>query len=161
MLTYACCDNCLDFGLFTQSLDSPLRDDDIILLRVPHWELLPDFINAVYPLAELPLRHRMLLQQLVDACKYSQLSTADNYCWQPSQCTSSQLSSGITARGLNADVRGLMMCRGPMQAYIRLNFLFENMSCEGGITTSRLQAIAAGSNPAQLGLMLSCHIAHA
>lgn len=52
----------------TAYLDGPLRNDDIILLWVPHGELLPHFVDAVDPGGVLPLRNRMLLQQLVDAC---------------------------------------------------------------------------------------------
>ena len=54
-------------------LDGPLRNDDIVLFWVPHGELVTHFIDAVDPSAVLPFRHRMLLQQLIDACTTSKL----------------------------------------------------------------------------------------
>ncbi len=42
-------------------LNGPLRNDDVILLRIPHGELLPDFIDALHPGTVLPLWDWVLL----------------------------------------------------------------------------------------------------
>ncbi len=42
-------------------LNGPLRNDDVILLRIPHGELLPDFVDALYPGTVLPLWDWVLL----------------------------------------------------------------------------------------------------